>query len=121
MLPYPEQATASVAGVLISLARVGLGQPGDSPASLVLLGIFPMLTFGAAGAAQKLLVLGLGILAFKGAYNLVSDLVDRTGRVAAGVDRTCSARSATWDCARGLSERWCSAPPHRSSCTRWFD
>jgi GT2 family glycosyltransferase len=84
MLPYPEKGTALLEAFLSPWRGVGLGQPGDSPASLVLLGIFPMLTFGAAGAAQKLLVLALGVLAFKGAYNLVSDLVDRTARVAAG-------------------------------------
>ena len=84
MLPYPEKATALWRAFASPWRSVGLGQPGDSPTALVLLGIFPVLTFGAAGAAQKLLVLGLGVLAFKGAYNLVSDLVDRVGRVAAG-------------------------------------
>ncbi|MGH2753077.1 MAG: glycosyltransferase [Actinomycetota bacterium] len=84
LLPYPENGTALWQAFLSPWRAVGLGQPGDAPAALALLGIFPVATFGAAGAAQKILVLALGILAFKGAYNLVSDLVDRTGRVAAG-------------------------------------
>jgi hypothetical protein len=50
-----------------------------------LLGFFPILLFGAAGAAQKALVLALGMAAFIGAYNLVSELVDRPARVAAGL------------------------------------
>jgi GT2 family glycosyltransferase len=85
LLPYPESGTALWRAFVSPWRGVGLGQPGDSPAALALLGIFPTLTLGAAGAAQKLLILALGVLAFKGAYNLVSDLVDRSGRVAAGI------------------------------------
>jgi hypothetical protein len=43
-----------------------------------------MITLGAAGAAQKLLILTLGIVGFAGAYRLVADLVDRAGRFTAG-------------------------------------
>ncbi len=43
-----------------------------------------MLTLGAVDAAQKLLVASLGVLAFTGGYLLVSDLVDRVGRLASG-------------------------------------
>jgi hypothetical protein len=51
----------------------------------VILGVFPFLTLGVVGAAQKLLVLTLLGLAFIGAFKLVSDLVDRPARVTAGV------------------------------------
>jgi hypothetical protein len=63
---------------------VGLGQPGPAPPAFALLGIFPVVTLGAAGAAQKLLVLTLGVVGFAGAYRMVADLVDRAGRFAAG-------------------------------------
>ena len=84
LLPYPERATALFRAFFSPWQDIGLGQPGPATPALVPLGIFPLVTFGAAGAAQKLLLLTLGIVSFVGAYRLVSDLVDRWGRVAAG-------------------------------------
>ena len=84
LLPYPERATGMFRAFFSPWQDIGLGQPGPPSPSLVPLGIFPIVTLGAAGAAQKLLLLTLGALSFMGAYRLVSDLVDRWGRVAAG-------------------------------------
>lgn len=84
LLPYPESATAVLRAFLAPWREVGLGEPGPAPPALALLGWLPVLTLGGAGAAQKLLVLCLGIGGFIGAYRLVSDLVDRWGRFAAG-------------------------------------
>ena len=84
LLPYPERATGMFRAFFSPWQDIGLGQPGPASPGLVPLGIFPVLTFGAAGAAQKLLLVTLGVLSFVGAYRLVSDLVDRWGRVAAG-------------------------------------
>jgi hypothetical protein len=84
ILPYPERATALWRAYLSPWRGVGLGQAGPSSPALGLLGFFPLLTFGAVAAAQKLLIVSLGILAFAGGYLLVSDLVDRAGRFAAG-------------------------------------
>lgn len=84
LLPYPERATGMFRAFFSPWQDIGLGQPGPSSPALLPLGIFPLITFGAAGAAQKLLLLTLGVLSFAGAYRLVSDLVDRWGRVAAG-------------------------------------
>lgn len=84
ILPYPERATALWRAYFAPWRGVGLGQPGPSSPALGLLGFFPLITFGAVGAAQKLLIVSLGVLAFAGGYLLVSDLVDRAGRFAAG-------------------------------------
>lgn len=80
LLPYPERATALWRAFVTPWRGVGLGEPGPAPPAFALLGIFPMLTFGASGLAQKLLVLGLGGAAFAGAYAMVAELVDRPSR-----------------------------------------
>lgn len=82
LLPYPERATALWRAYLSPWRGVGLGQPGPAPPALAILGLLPILTFGAVGLAQKVLVLGLGFVAFGGAYNLVSELVDKPSRYA---------------------------------------
>lgn len=84
LLPYPERATALWRAFFAPWRGVGLGQPGPSSPALGLLGFFPLITLGAAGAAQKLLIFSLGLTAFAGGYLLVSDLVDRAGRFASG-------------------------------------
>ena len=84
LLPYPERATGLFRAFFSPWQDIGLGQPGPTSPALVPLGVFPLITFGAAGAAQKLLLLTLGALSFAGAYRLVSDIVDRWGRLAAG-------------------------------------
>ena len=85
LLPFPDRATALWRVFASPWRPAGLGEAGAAPPALVLLGIFPVLTLGAAGAAQKLLVLSLGGVAFAGAYRLVAGLVDRPSRVAAGL------------------------------------
>ncbi|HET7482781.1 MAG TPA: hypothetical protein VFK89_07965, partial [Actinomycetota bacterium] len=84
LLPYPDRATAMWRAFLSPWRGTGLGQAGAAPPAFVLLGIFPIITLGAAGAAQKLLVLALGGLAFYGAYRLVAGVADRPARLAAG-------------------------------------
>ena len=85
LLPYPESATALWRAFVSPWRSVGLGQEGVATPALALVAIFPMLTLGAAGAAQKLLILALGGIAFAGAYRLVAGLVDRPSRLAAGI------------------------------------
>lgn len=86
LLPYPDSATSLLRAFLSPWRTVGLGQPGPQPPALAMLGFFPLLTLGAAAAAQKMMLLILGVASFVGAYKLVSDLVDRSGRlIAAGV------------------------------------
>lgn len=85
LLPYPGRATAMWRSFFSPWQSVGLGEPGPTSPGFLFLGIFPMLTFGAVGAAQKLLVLSLGAIGFAGAYRLVGDLVDRPARIAAGL------------------------------------
>jgi GT2 family glycosyltransferase len=84
LLPYPDSATALWRAFASPWRGVGLGQEGLPMPALAILGVFPVLTLGAAGAAQKLLVLVLGAVAFVGAYRLVAGLVDRPSRLAAG-------------------------------------
>ncbi|MDQ3940471.1 MAG: hypothetical protein M3238_03865, partial [Actinomycetota bacterium] len=84
LLPYPDNATALWRAFASPWRGVGLGQEAAPVPALALLGIFPVLTLGAAGAAQKLLILTLGAIAFAGAYRLVAGLVDRPSRFAAG-------------------------------------
>jgi GT2 family glycosyltransferase len=84
ILPYPDGATAMLHAFASPWRAAGLGQPGPAPPALALLSAFPLLTLGAAGAAQKLLILTLGVVGFAGAYRLVADLVDRAGRFTAG-------------------------------------
>ena len=85
LLPFPDRATALWRAFASPWSPAGFGGSHASPPALAILGIFPVLTFGAAGAAQKLLVLSLGGIAFAGAYRLVAGLVDRPSRVAAGL------------------------------------
>lgn len=84
LLPYPEGATSLLRAFASPWRATGLGQPGPAPPALALLSAFPLITLGAAGAAQKLLILTLGVVGFAGAYRLVTDLVDRAGRFTAG-------------------------------------
>jgi GT2 family glycosyltransferase len=85
LLPFPARATGMLRAYFSSWEGVGLGQPGPSSPAYFLLGIFPLVTLGAAGAAQKLLILTLALVALWGAYRLMADLVDRPARWAAGV------------------------------------
>ena len=84
LLPFPARATGMLRAYFSSWEQVGLGQPGPSSPAYFLLGIFPLVTLGAAGAAQKLLILTLALVALWGAYRLMADLVDRPARWAAG-------------------------------------
>jgi GT2 family glycosyltransferase len=84
MLPFPDRPTGMWRAFASPWQSTGLGQPGPSSPAFVLLGFFPVITFGAVGAAQKLLIIALGGAAFLGAYGLVSELVDRVGRLTAG-------------------------------------
>lgn len=84
LLPFPDRATALWRVFTSPWRPAGLGEADAAPPALVLLGLFPVIALGAAGVAQKLLVLTLGGIAFAGAYRLVAGLVDRPSRVAAG-------------------------------------
>lgn len=84
LLPYPERATALLRSWVSPWQASGLGQPGSAPPSMGLLGLVPILTLGAVGAAQKVLVLGLGFVAFIGAYQLISEVADRRARLVSG-------------------------------------
>lgn len=84
LLPYPDRATALLRAWASPWQGVALGQPAPAPTSLALLGLIPMLTFGAVGAAQKLLVLGLGLVAFGGAFHLIAEVADRRARLVSG-------------------------------------
>jgi len=85
LLPYPERATALLRAWVSPWQGIGLGQPGPAPPALALLGLVPLVTLGAAGAAQKFLVLGLGVIALIGGYQLISDVADRRSRIVAGL------------------------------------
>jgi hypothetical protein len=58
LLPYPDRATALLRAWASPWQAIGLGQPGPAAPSLALLGVVPIATLGAIGAAQKVLVLG---------------------------------------------------------------
>ncbi|HEX2049720.1 MAG TPA: glycosyltransferase family 2 protein [Actinomycetota bacterium] len=85
LLPFPERASALWRVLASPWQPAGLGYPGPSPPAFGLLGLVSFATFGAAGAAQKVLVLGLLAIGFAGAYGMVSELVDRRARVVAGL------------------------------------
>ena len=84
LLPYPDRATALLRAWASPWQAIGLGQPGPAAPSLALLGLVPIVTLGAIGAAQKVLVLGLGLIGFIGAYHLISEVTDRRARVVSG-------------------------------------
>lgn len=85
LLPFPERATGMWRAFISPWNSAGLGGPGPNPPAFAILGAFPILTLGAVGAAQKLLILGLGAVAAIGAYHLVFEIVDRPARFASGV------------------------------------
>lgn len=85
LLPYPDRATALLRAWASPWQAVGLGQPGPASPALALLGIVPIVTLGAATAAQKFLVLGLGAIAFLGAYHVIGEVVDRRARLVSGL------------------------------------
>ena len=85
LLPYPERATALWRAFLSPWRGSGLGDPSAAPPAFALLGTLQVLTLGAAGAAQKVLVVGLGVVAFIGAYSLVASVTDRISRVVGGL------------------------------------
>lgn len=85
LLPYPDRATGLLRAFVSPWQTVGLGQPGPASPAFLMLGVVPFLTLGLTATAQKVLVIGLGVIAFVGAYRLVRDVVDRPGRLAAGL------------------------------------
>lgn len=84
LLPFPDRSIGLWRAFGSPWRGTGLGQPGPSSPALVFLGMFQVAALGGAAAAQKLMIAILGIVAFAGAYRLVSDLVDRPGRIVAG-------------------------------------
>ena len=84
ILPFPDGATSLWRQWASPWQDAGLGRPGPAPTSFLLLGLVQFVSFGAAGAAQKLLFLLLGRAAGFGAWRLVAELVDRPARLAAG-------------------------------------
>lgn len=85
LLPFPERMTGLWRAWATPWRGVGLGQEALPVPAMGILGFLPVITLGAAGVAQKLLVLGLGAVAFVGVHHLVSDMVDRPARFAAGL------------------------------------
>lgn len=85
LLPYPESTSGLVRAFASPWQGAGLGQPAPGPPAFLFLGIFPIITLGAVGAAQKLLVVALGIIAGIGAYRLLDELADRRARIIAAV------------------------------------
>ena len=85
LLPYPERVTALLRAWASPWQPMGLGQPGPAAPALGLLGLVPLVTLGSVGAAQKVLVLGLGVIAFIGAYHLISEVADRRARLVSGL------------------------------------
>ena len=83
LLPYPGPATGMWRAFLSSWRDAGLGEPGLAPPGFALLGLFPLLTLGALGAAQKLLVVALTLAAGVSAYKLVQDVAERAGKLVA--------------------------------------
>jgi GT2 family glycosyltransferase len=85
LLPYPDQPTALWRAWASPWREVGLGEPGPAPPALLPLGALQLAALGAAGPAQKLLVLALGAAAFGGAYRLVAEVADRSARLTSGL------------------------------------
>ena len=84
LLPFPDGALSLLRSFVSPWQPAGLGASAPGPPAHALLGLVSIASFGDAGAAQKLTVLGLGVLALVGAYRLVADVVDRPARWAAG-------------------------------------
>jgi GT2 family glycosyltransferase len=85
ILPFPESPTALWRAFFSPWQVSGLGDAVPGAPGHALLGILPVVMLGATGIAQKFVMLGLGAVAFIGAYKLVSELVDRPARLAAGL------------------------------------
>ncbi|MGH2818163.1 MAG: glycosyltransferase [Actinomycetota bacterium] len=85
ILPYPERATALLRAFVSPWHGSGLGQGGAAPPAFALLGTVPLITLGATGVAQKVLILGMGLAGFLGAYRLLGGLVDRPSRLVGGL------------------------------------
>lgn len=85
LLPFPDRAISMWQAWAGPWRTAGLGEPGPAPPAFFILGIFQVSAWGAAGAAQKLMIAALGFAAFRGAYRLVSEIVGRQGRLVAGL------------------------------------
>lgn len=85
LLPFPDGAFSLLRSFASPWQPAGLGAAAPAPPAHALLGLVQVATLGAAGPAQKVLVLGLGVIALAGAYHLVSGFVDRPARWAAGL------------------------------------
>lgn len=85
ILPFPDGATSMWRQWASPWQDAGLGSSGPAPTSYVVLGVVQFFSFGAAGFAQKLLILLLGVTAFLGSIRLVSELVDRAARFTTGI------------------------------------
>jgi GT2 family glycosyltransferase len=85
ILPYPERATALWRALVSPWHGAGLGHAGAAPPAFALLGTVPLITLGATGVAQKVLILGAGLAGFVGAYRLLGGLVDGPSRLVGGL------------------------------------
>ncbi|MGH2734779.1 MAG: glycosyltransferase family 2 protein, partial [Actinomycetota bacterium] len=84
LLPFPPQTNELFGAWVSQWQDSGLGHPGPAPPAFFALGVIQLLALGASSAAQKLLIVVLGGLAFYGASRLLSELVDRPARLIAG-------------------------------------
>jgi GT2 family glycosyltransferase len=85
LVPFPPGSTALWRAWAAPWQPVELGRPGPAPPAFLVLGMFPVAALGAVGVAQKLLVGVFGLVAFWGAYRLVSEVADRPARVGCGL------------------------------------
>ncbi|MGH2735863.1 MAG: hypothetical protein ACRDKZ_09810, partial [Actinomycetota bacterium] len=84
LLPFPPHTNELFGAWVSPWQDSGLGHPGPASPAFFALGVIQVLALGAASAAQKLLIVVLGGLAFYGASRLLSELVDRPARLVAG-------------------------------------
>lgn len=85
ILPYPEGASTLLRELVSPWQTSWLGHPGPGAPGFAILGLLPVVLLGATGLSQKVLLIGLGVVAFVGAAKMTADIVDRPARIVAGL------------------------------------
>jgi len=84
LLPFPNDSGA-VLGTYFSLWREsGFGAPWPASPAFLVLGLFPLALLGATSLAFEAMLAAFAVLAFVGAYRLMSELAGRPARWVAG-------------------------------------
>ena len=84
LLPFPTDPGAVLGSYFALWRESGFGEPWPASPAFLVLGSFPLVLLGATNLAFKAMLAAFAVVAFVGAYRLMSELAGRPARWVAG-------------------------------------